>query len=119
MQSLRRAHGITRFVLVWFALFVGAAVASPLVRSEGLQMVCSGMGGMQLVSLDAGDEAGNTVPQGLDCPLCMPVAAPAPAPSQPSHPDGLSCALHAFEAARLASLTGPPWQARGPPSLSF
>lgn len=117
MQNLRRAHWITRLVLVWFALFVGAAVASPLVKSEGLQMVCSGMGGMQLVNLDAGDEAGQTVPQGLDCPLCLQAAAPAPSPCQPTHPGGLAHALYPIASARLASLIGLPWQARAPPSL--
>ena len=105
-------------MLVWFALFVGAAVASPLVRSEGLQMVCSGMGGMQLVSLEAGDNAGTTVPQGLDCPLCLPAAVPAPSPGKPPHPGGLAHVLQSPASAWLASLIGPPWQARGPPSLS-
>lgn len=117
MQTLRRAPSITRLVLVWFALFVGIAVASPLVRSEGLQMVCSGLGGMQLVDLDA--DAGNPMPQGMDCPLCMPLAAPAPQPGKPPHPDGLAYALHPIESSRLARLTGPPWQARAPPSLAF
>ncbi len=119
MQSLRRAPWMTRLVLAWFALFVGAAVASPLVKSEGLQMVCSGMGGMQLVNLDAGDDVLSTVPQGMDCPLCMPAAVPAPAQGRPPHPEGLGYALLALASARLASLIGLPWQARGPPTLSF
>lgn len=119
MQMLRRAPWITRLVLAWFALFVGGAVASPLVRSEGLQMVCSGMGGMQLVSLDAGDDVLSTVPQATDCPLCMPAAAPSPAQGKPPHPGGLAYALHPLASSRLPSLIGLPWQARGPPPLSF
>jgi len=119
MQSLRRAHWITRLVLVWFALFIGAALASPLIKAENLEMVCTGMGSMKLVNPDAEDLATSPLPHGLDCPLCMPVAAPAPAMVSPPHPSGLAHALHPLESARLASLIGLPWLARGPPSLSF
>lgn len=119
MQSLRNACWITRFVLVWFALFLGAAVASPLVKTSSTQMVCSAMGGMKLVSLDADQEPSTTATLAMDCPLCMPVAAPNPAALPPHHPSGLGHALRPLESARLASLLGPPWQARGPPSLSF
>jgi hypothetical protein len=31
MQTLRHARQLTRFVLVWFALALGVAMASPLV----------------------------------------------------------------------------------------
>ena len=117
MQALRCAHWITRLVLVWFALFIGAAVASPLVKTDHLEMVCTGMGSMKLVNLDADDAAATPLQQGMDCPLCMPVAAPAPAVLTPHHPDGLAHARHPLEIARLASLIGLPWQARGPPTL--
>ncbi len=117
MQTLRRAHWITRLVLVWFALFIGAAVASPLIKPEVAQMVCTGMGSMKLVNLDG--DGGAPVSQSMDCPLCMPVAAPAPAVLPTPHPSGLAYALHPLESARLASLIGLPWQARGPPPLSL
>ena len=116
MQTLRRAHWITRLVLVWFALFIGAAVASPLVQGHDAQMVCSAMGGMKIVSPDTGDQP---QPAGMDCPLCMPTAAPAPVALATPSASGLAHALHPLESARLASLIGPPWQARGPPSLSI
>ena len=119
MQTLRNARWITRFVLVWFALLLGAAVASPLVKTSGTQMVCSAMGGMKLVSLDADQEPATAATLALDCPLCMPVAAPSPAALPPAHPGGLGYALHPLESARLSSLIGPPWQARGPPPHSF
>ena len=44
LQSLRNAPHLTRLVLVWFALFVGVAVASPLVNPEGVQLVCTTAG---------------------------------------------------------------------------
>ena len=116
MQTLRRAQWITRFVLVWFALFMGAAVASPLIRSEGLQVVCTGMGSMKLVQPDAAGEAGPLQPLAMDCPLCMPVAAPAPVMMTVTHSGGPAHALRPRVSTRLASLVGLPWQARGPPS---
>ena len=118
MQTLRNARWITRLVLVWFALFIGAAVASPLVKPEPTSMVCSAMGGMKLVNLDSDDDSTPAPGHSLDCPLCMPVAAPAPMSlSLPVH-SGLMHALHPLESARLASLIGAPWQARAPPSPS-
>ena len=119
MQTLRNARWITRFVLVWFALFIGAAVASPLMQSDKTQMVCSAIGGMKLVNLDADQDTPPTGSHGMDCPLCMPSAAPAPDVLPTPHPSGLAYALHPLESARLASLIGPPWQARGPPSSSI
>lgn len=115
MQTLRRATWIPRFVLVWWALFIGIAVASPLVKADGLQVVCSGAQGMKLVDLDALDAAGHPAPQTMDCPLCLPMAAPAPAAFLVPHPAGRVCALHSPATARLARLPDLPWQARAPP----
>lgn len=119
LQTLRSARWITRLVLVWFALFLGAAVASPLLNSGSTQMVCSAMGGMKLVNVDADPDSPPTASLGMECPLCMPSVAPAPQAWVTPHPGGLAHALHPLESARLTSLIGPPWQARGPPSLSF
>lgn len=118
LQSLRNAHHLTRLVLVWFALFVGAAVASPLVNPEGVQMVCTTAGSVKLIQLDADGEEAQGGHHGLHCPMCLPVAAPPVASvSAPVHV-GLSYALLPLAQARLASLIGLPWQARAPPSLS-
>ena len=118
LQSLRNAHRLTRLVLVWFALFVGVAVASPLVNPEGVQLVCTTAGSVKLLQLDADGEEAQSSHQGLHCPLCLPVAAPpVVSVSAPVHV-GLSHALRPLEQARLASLIGLPWQARAPPSFS-
>lgn len=118
LQSLRNAHQLTRLVLVWFALFLGAAVASPLVNPEGMQLVCTTAGSVKLLQLDADGEEAQGSHHGLHCPMCLPVAAPpleaVPAPA----PVGLSYALLSIEQARLASLIGLPWQARAPPYFS-
>jgi hypothetical protein len=118
LQSLRNAHRLTRFVLVWFALFVGAAVASPLVKPEAVQLVCSAMDGVKLVQVDAaGADVDAAVAQtALDCPACLPLIAPPVADMLAPLPTGnLSHVLQPLPAARLASLLGQPWQARAPP----
>jgi hypothetical protein len=119
LQTLRNAHLITRFVLVWFALFIGVAVASPLVKPEAVQLVCSAIGGVKLVQVDTagvdvdGAVAAHTV---LDCPACLPLIAPPAANLLTPVPTGnLSHVLQLLPAARLASLLGQPWQARAPP----
>jgi hypothetical protein len=118
LQSLRNAHRLTRLVLVWFALFVGVAVASPLVNPEGVQLVCTTAGSVKLVQLDADGEEAQSSHHGLHCALCLPVAAPPVVSVSVSVHVGLSYALLPSEQARLASLIGLPWQARAPPSFS-
>jgi hypothetical protein len=118
LQSLRNAHRLTRLVLVWFALFVGVAVASPLVNPEGVQLVCTTAGSVKLVQLDADGEEAQSSHHGLHCALCLPVAAPLVVSVSVSVHVGLSYALLPSEQARLASLIGLPWQARAPPSFS-
>jgi hypothetical protein len=81
MQALRHYRSLARFVLVWFALLIGVATAAPLVSGDGLQMVCSGIGVMKIVSTSPdGSTAPATAVGGMDCPLCASVA-PIPAPA--------------------------------------
>ena len=118
MQTLRNARLLTRLVLVWFALFIGASVAAPLVHPQTSQMVCSVMG-MKLVTSDD-DAGGNAQPSAsMDCPLCAPVAAP-PSPSA-GHFDvssALAYALRPMAAAHIIWLAGAPLPPRGPPAFS-
>jgi hypothetical protein len=118
MQTLRNARWITHLVLVWFALFIGAAVASPLVKPVGGQMVCSAMGGMKMV-MDS--ENGNAAQPSasMDCPLCAPVITPpAPLAFAVQLPSALAHALQTLPAAHIASITGAPLPPRGPPALN-
>ena len=118
LQSLRNAHRLTRFVLVWFVVFVGVAVASPLVKPQAVHLVCSAIGVVKLVQTDAaGDEVGGAaLHTALDCPACLPLIAPPAAVMLAPLPTGhLSHVLKPLPAARLASLLGQPWQARAPP----
>ena len=114
--SLRNSKLIASLVLVWFALFLGSAIASSVMQPGSLQMVCSSDGGMKVV--DTSNTEGDVqTPKSMDCPLCASVAAPPP----PCHgvaapvPSALAHALQPLAAAHIASLTAPPLPSRGPP----
>lgn len=116
MQRLPHARFLARLVLVWFALSLCAAIASPIVKPQALEQVCSSVGGIKLVA--PGDD-GSVAPAGhvLDCPMCSPTGAPPPAASLPG-PTALplSRAVQSIPAARIAALTAAALPARGPPS---
>ena len=116
MQTLRQSRQLTRFVLVWFALALGVAMASPLVSPKYIDLVCSSGGVMKLVASDDGDEAPSS--SAMDSPLCMSLAfPPAPLALQVVKPSPLSHALQPIAAAHIASATAPPLPSRGPPAL--
>ena len=109
---------IARLVLVWFALFIGAAIAAPIVHPTETQMVCSSMGGMKMVAMDNEGADANTATR-MDCPLCAAVAIPLPAASvRFEKPSALAHSLQPLAAAHIASVTAPPLPSRGPPSIS-
>ena len=119
MQRLRTARHFARLVLAWFALAVGAAVASPVLQPQAVQWLCTGTGAMKLL-VGAGAD-GEAVPQAatLDCPLCATPGAP---PAQ-AHPAS-GCLLAVPLAPRhggpaVASRRDLPPPARGPPSLAL
>ncbi len=106
---------IARLVLVWFALFIGVAIASPILNPTETQMVCSSAGGMKMVpSGEEGAEAKLTA--NMDCPLCAPVVVPLQSGSTTfDHASPLAHSLHPVAAALIAALTAPPLPSRGPP----
>jgi len=116
MQAFRQLRHLTRFVLVWFALSLGVAMASSLVAPKATELVCTSGGMVKLVAVDGTDSAAPSHAQ-MDCALCMPVALP-PAPCVVSwvQPSPLSHALQPTAAAHIASATAPPLPSRGPPA---
>lgn len=118
LQTLRRAHWLTRLVLLWFALFLGAAVASPMVKPASGQMVCTAMGGMKMV-MDGDDGQASSASASMECPLCAQVGAP-PAAALPTRApvNTLAHALRPLPAAHIAWLTSTPLPPRGPPARS-
>ena len=117
MQLLRNARHITRFMLVWFVLAMGVAMASPLIKPEAMALVCSGSGAMKLV---VGHEDGSVQvgTHTLDCALCVTVGAPPPVVAAVvAAPSLLAWATQSIPAARISALTAAPLPARGPPLL--
>jgi hypothetical protein len=119
MQSLRQIKLIARFVLVWFALSVGVAIAAPLVNPKPMELICSGAGVMTL-QVQTDDDAKSGLGHVLDCPLCATtLALPASfvrltvGPIQP-----LAYVLQCIPSAILAAITAAPPPARGPPAFS-
>jgi hypothetical protein len=116
MSALRRARLLASFVLAWFALSLGVAVASPLVQPKPMEIVCSAAGATMLVVLT--DDGAQAPAAGhLDCPLCLPATAPPPALPAVRLPAllPLGHALQSIPAARIAAATAAPPPARGPP----
>jgi hypothetical protein len=118
MQILRRAHTLARFVLVWFALSIGVAIASPIVKPQAMELICSGSGAVKLL-IKSDDGSTQVASHTLDCPLCASLSAPPPVARLTAEPvQPLSHVLQTIPAAHIASLTAVPPPARGPPSLS-
>lgn len=119
LQTLRNTHVLARFVLVWFVLFMGVAVASSLVKPEASQLVCSAAGSIKLVQADT-DAEGQAVPMhsALDCPACLPLIAP-PEGDVVAHllPQNLAQLFIEWPSPDPSSLPGQAWQARAPPSV--
>ena len=117
MSRLRHAHHLGRLVLLWFVLSLGAAVASPIVNPQAVELVCSTAGAVKMV-VQTDDGAQELGMSHMDCPLCTPTGAPpgAPVVALPS-PLPRAHAVRPIPAARIAAATAAPPPARGPPAL--
>lgn len=118
MHTLRNAHLLARCVLVWFALSIGVAIASPLIKPQSVQLVCSASGAVKIIADGGADDSG-ALRNTLDCPLCAAVGAPPPHAFVPLlvPATGLSYTLpQRVDAPHLRRATAqfPP---RGPPAL--
>lgn len=120
LHTLRNSPWLAKLALLWFALALGAAVASPMVNPQAELVICTGAGMLKVVLADDGTVttgASADTGDGLFCPLCLLAGAPAPAlipTTQAPYPVGH--VLPNPRAARIAALTAAPLPARGPPS---
>jgi hypothetical protein len=118
MPSRRTARIVARFLLAWFALYLGAATAAPLIAPGGYAVICSADGIARLVQTDDAGVPGESRAS-LHCPLCVPASAPPP-------PSAVSVETPAHWLAQvltpspttpwLAPLAAAPPPARGPPA---
>lgn len=116
MQFLRNARFITRLMLVWFALYLGVAVASPIVNPQAAELICASTGVMKLI-VQTDDGAKEVSGAMLDCPLCATGGAPPPSfMGQAAPRQALAYVLPGIAPAHVASFTAAPLPARGPPS---
>lgn len=113
---------IVRTVLLLYVLTLGVAMASSLVKSDSMNLICTSTGYKfvsQTGTTDDGKNAGKSMTHLLDCSLCLATALPAALPQTdayvPQH--ALSYATRSIPAARLAAIVSAPLPARGPPSV--
>ena len=117
MQTLRNAHLFARFVLVWFALSIGVAIASPIVKPQAMELICTGTVGVMKVLIQTDDGPQEVSVRTMDCPLCASLSGPPPvARLTPEPVQALAYVMQSIPAAHVASLTAAPLPARGPPT---
>lgn len=117
MNCPRHLNIITRLLLVWLMVTMGAATASPIVQPKTMQVICSDAGHFTLIAL--GDDADTTVSSGhasLDCPACLAISLPTHS-SQPKCATFLvgGSALPRYESRHTPRLAGAQMPPRGPP----
>lgn len=116
LHTLRHTPWLAKLALLWFALTLGAAVASPMVNPQTEGVICTGAGMLKVVLADDGTVTPADTSDALFCPLCLLGGAPPPARVHTPHaPHPLSHVLQSIPAAHLAALTAAPPPARGPP----
>lgn len=111
MSRPRSTRFLARLVLAWFVFALGIAAATPAVRGDGPQLVCTG--GMVKL-LDPGSERAAPA-LGLDCPLCSPAVVPPPANVAAALLSMGATAPAAREIANAPRRMAQAPQARGPP----
>lgn len=118
LHTLRNSPWLAKLALLWFAVTLGVAVASPMVNPQTELVICTGAGMLKVMLAEDGTVTTVAADTGdaLFCPLCLVGGAPTPfvvntvAPPQP-----LSHVLQSIPAARIAALTTAHPPARAPP----
>lgn len=118
LQIVRRTSLAARLLLACWLLSIGVAIASPLVKPQALELICSGAGVVKLL-LKTDDGKPQAANHALDCPLCAASSAPPPLARGAVAPmPALAYELRSRFSTHLASRTSAPPPARGPPAFS-
>ena len=118
LHTLRNTPWLAKLALLWYALTLGVAVASPAVNPQTELVICTGAGMLKVVLADDGtvNTAVADTGEALFCPLCLVGGAPAPfVMNTVAAPQPLGHVLQNIPAAILAALTAAPPPARAPP----
>ena len=119
LQCLRESRTIVRWMLVWFCMSIGVAIASPVVHPQTLTLVCTTVGSVKLVAPgDTDQSAPVTQAHMLDCVLCLSAGAPPAVAISVAAPQDLTQAYRPAYVAPLVWRTAEPTSARDPPRLS-
>lgn len=114
-HTLRNTPWLAKLALLWFALSLGVAVASPLVNPQEELVICT-VGGMVKITVNADGSLSTSPDAQAHCPLCVVGGAPATFTQlvfEPVLP--LGRVLQSIPAARIAALTAAPPPSRAPP----
>lgn len=117
LHTLRNTPWLAKLALLWLALTLGVAVASPLVNPQTELVICTTMG-MVKVALQADGSVSTSPSSEAHCPLCVGGGAPPVFVSltfQSAQP--LGHVLQSIPAAHMAALTAAPPPPRGPPHI--
>jgi len=115
LHTLRNTPWLARLALLWFALALGVAVASPLVNPQNELLICSAAGMIKVV-LNTDGSVSTSPSTEVHCPLCVGGGAP-PVFFSLSFPSSqpFETALPGVPATHVAVLTAAPLPPRGPP----
>lgn len=119
MQTLRNAHHLARFVLVWFVLTLGVAIASPVVHPRVMELICSTGGDYKFV-VQGEPEGGVVKGHTLECPMCIMGGGAPLVLNVPLLPSALATSQRPqplLSAPITVSRAAPP-PARGPPLVA-
>jgi len=73
LHTLRKSTALARWVLLWWCMALGVAVAAPWVQPVQHTLVCSALGAVTLQDTGAPD---TPLAPHLDCVLCLSAGAP-------------------------------------------
>lgn len=116
LHTLRKQQRtLVRWMLLWFALSLGVAVASPAVNPQALTLVCSAAGSVQLRPVGDADTP-QVMSHTLDCVLCMVAGAPPQTEWLLPTPLALAHVQRSVPGQRPAGRITGAAEARGPPA---
>lgn len=116
MMSWLRGLLLRRAVAAVFLLAMGWAHASPLLKPQSIELLCSAGGAMKLL-IKSSDGTAQETTHTVHCGLCALSDAPPPAAWQILKPLAQAPTQPLHFASALTASALPPLPARGPPAV--